>query len=330
MTPFKKKQHKLILYFGIPLIVSIIILFYSRFVAYYSEPLYIEGVVSQCEFKKYSDSRSIYLMVEGLRYDFSRPKSAYASVKIICDSRTLVGIYYHLLTNPVLGGEEREIREMVEVETDKLIFSRTHYYKYERSQTISFILLLLVFVSAIIYSSLVLLGKIDDDSIKYFKSRYKKNNNKIIRVRSGEGLLEGLFMVAVGFGAFFFSVYKISTEGFDWSYLVMMSLVIAGYAYLVGIVNYRYVRVANGLLQVIKGPLPQINRQINIDVNDIEEIYFDYEINSSRHGQSEIISVIVAMKEDSNVDKDIILFFVRTYEEAQAITDTLNDFLKNN
>ena len=63
MTPFKKKQHKYFLFLGIPLILAIIFIFYSRLVAYYSEPLYLEGVVSQCEYKNYSDSRPIYLTI---------------------------------------------------------------------------------------------------------------------------------------------------------------------------------------------------------------------------------------------------------------------------
>jgi len=327
MTPFKKKQHKYVLFLGIPLILAIIIIFYSRLMAYYSEPLYLEGVVSQCEFKSYSDSRSIYLMINDSRYDFSRPDIAHAAVKKICEKQGLVGIYYHELSNPIVGGEEREIRELINLGTGKVVFSRSYYYDYERTQVISFYLLLVVLIPAVIFSLLVTLGRFDDDSIDTFKSQYKKNND-VIRVSSGEGLIEGLFMVVIGFGVFFFSLYKINTEGFSWSFLLMMPLGVVGYVYLVGIVNYRYIRIANGLLQVIKGPLPQINSQINIDVNDIEKIYCDYEINSSRHGQSEVISVIVALKEDINDEEEIILLFTRTYEEAQAITDTLNDWLK--
>lgn len=328
MTPFKKKQHKYVLFLGIPLILAIIIIFYSRLMAYYSEPLYLEGVVSQCEFKNYSDSRSIYLMINDSRYDFSRPDIAHAAVTKICEMQGLVGIYYHALTNPIVGGEEREIRELINLGTGKVVFSRSYYYDYELTQVISFYLLLVVFIPAVIFSLLVTLGRFDDDSIDTFKSQYKQNND-VIRVSSGEGLIEGMFMVVIGFGVFFFSLYKINTEGFSWSFLLMMPLGVVGYVYLVGIVNYRYIRIANGLLQVKKGPLPQINSQINIDVNDIEKIYCDYEINSSRHGQSEVISVIVSLKEDINdEEEEIILLFTRTYEEAQAITDTLNDWLK--
>lgn len=328
MTPFKRKQHKYVLFIGVPLILAIILLFYSRFMAYYSEPLYVEAAVSQCEFKNYMDSRSVYLTINDTRYDFSQPDIAHAAVKKICQKQGFVAVYYHLLTNPVFGGEEREIRELINLDTGKLVFSRSYYYDYERTQVISVYLMLLVFIPGVIYSFLVMLGRVDDDSIDTFKSQYKQDNG-VIRIRSGEGLIEGLFMVAIGFGVFFFSIYKISTDGFDWSYLVMMPLVIAGYAYLVGIVNHRNVLVKNGLLQVIKGPLPQIDSKINIDVNDIDEIYCDYEINRSRHGQSEIISVIAAMKGDSDVESDIVLFFTRTYEEAQAITDRLNDLLKS-
>lgn len=328
MTPFKKKQHKYVLFLGIPLILAIIIIFYSRIVAYYSEPLYLEGVVSQCEFKNYSDSRPIYLMINDSRYDFSRPDIAHAAVKKICEMQGLVGIYYHALTNPIVGGEEREIRELINLGTGKVVFSRSYYYDYERTQVISFYLLLVVFIPAVIFSLFVTLGRFDDDSIDTFKSQYKQNND-VIRVSSGEGLIEGLFMVVIGFGVFFFSLYKINTEGFSWSFLLMMLLGVVGYVYLVGIVNYRYIRIANGLLQVIKGPLPQINSQINIGVNDIGEIYCDYEISRSKHGQSEVISVIAALKEDVNGDEEeIILLFTQTYEEAQAITDTLNDWLK--
>lgn len=327
MTPFKRKQHKYVIFLGVPLILFIIIIFYSRFVAFYSEPLYIEAAVSQCEFKNYKDSRSIYLTLNDTRYDFSRPDLVHATVKKICQKQDFVGIYYHLLTNPVFGGEEREIREMINLDTGKLVFSRSYYYDYERTQVISVYLMLLVFIPAVIYSFLVMLGRVDDDSIGIFKSQYKQDND-VIRVRSGDGLIEGLFMVVVGFGVFFFSLYKINAEGFSWSYLLMMPLVVVGYVYLVGIVNYRYISIANGLLQVIKGPLPQIDSQINIDINDIDEIYCDYEINRSGHGQSEVISVIAAIKEDSDVESDIILFFTRTYEEAKAITDTLNGWLK--
>jgi len=328
MTPFKKKQHKYVLLLGIPLILAIIFLFYSRLVAYYSEPLYLEGGVSQCEFKNYSDTRSIYLTINESRYDFSRPDIAHAEVKKICETQGLVGIYFHELITPIFGGVEREIRELINLNTGKAVFLRTYYYDYERTQIISFFLLLLVFIPAVIYSFLVMLGRFDDDSIGTFKSLYKKNDS-FIRVRSGDGLIEGLFMVVMGFGVFFFSLYKINTEGFSWSFLFMMPLGVIGYVYLVGIVNYRYIRIANGLLQVLKGPLPQLNSQINIDVNDIEKIVCDYEINSSRHGQSEVISVIVSLKEDDDGDEEkIILFFTKTYEEAQAITDTLNDLLK--
>ena len=327
MTPFKKKQHKYVLFLGIPLILAIIFIFYSRLVAYYSEPLYLEGVVSQCEYKNYSDSRPIYLTINETRYDFTRPDSAHAGIKKICEIQEFVGIYYHELINPIFGGVEREIRELINLNTGKVVFLRTHYYDYERTQVISFFLLLLIFIPAVIYSFLVMLGKFDDDSITTFKSQYKQNDS-FIRVQSGDGLIEGLFMVVMGFGVFFFSLYKINTEGFSWSFLLMMPLGLIGYAYLVGIVNSRYIRIANGLLQVKKGPLPQLNNQINIDVNDIEKIDCDYEINSSRHGQSEMISVIVTLKEDADGDEEnIILFFTQTYEEAQAITDTLNDLL---
>lgn len=329
MTPFKKQQHKYVLILGIPLIISIIIIFYSRFVAYYSEPLYLEGVVSQCEFKNYKDSRSIYLMINDSRYDFSRPDIAHAAVKKICERQGSVGVYYHVLTTPIFSGEDREIRELINLDTGKVVFARSYYYDYERSEVISVYLLLIVFIPAVLFSFLVTLGRFDDNSIATFKSQYKQNKG-VIRVRSGDGLIEGLFMVVIGFGVFFFSLYKIKTEGFSWPFLLMMPLGIAGYVYLVGIVNYRYIRIANGLLQVIKGPLPQTNSQINIDVNDIEEIYCDYEISRSGHGQSEVISVIAGLKEDSNGnEEDIILFFTRTYEEAQAITDTLNSWLKN-
>jgi len=105
---------------------------------------------------------------------------------------------------------------------------------------------------------------------------------------------------------------------------------VVGYAYLVGIVNYRYIRVAKGLLQVIKGPLPQTDNKIDIDVNDIEEVYCDYEISRTGHDQNELISIVVGIKEESDVENDIILLFTNTYEEAQAITDTLNELLNMN
>ncbi|MDH5600766.1 MAG: hypothetical protein OEY78_05615 [Gammaproteobacteria bacterium] len=329
MTPFKKQQHKYVLLLGIPLIILIIVLFYSRLVAYYSEPLYLEGEVSQCEFKKFKDSRSVYLTINETRYDYSRPASAYTAVKNICEKQGVVGIYYHRLSILFFGNETWKIRELVDPGTGKVIFSRSHYYDYESTQVISVYLLLLVFIPGVLFSFFVMLGWFDDDSISAFKSQYKQNRG-VIRVRSGEGLIDGIFMVLVGFGVFFFSLYKISSEGFSWSVLFMMPLGVVGYVYLVGIVNYRYVRVANNLLQVKKGPLPQLNSLIDINVNNIEEIYCDYEVNRSRHGSSEVISVIAGLKEDVDDVKDIILFFTSTYEEAQAITDTLNDLLDKN
>ena len=328
MTPFKKQQHKFILLLGIPLIIFIVVIFYSRLVAYYSEPLYLEGDVSHGEFKNFKDSRSIYLTINDTRYDFSRPDIAHIKVKKICESHGFVSIYYHVITTLFFGFNEREIREMVNLDTGEMVFPRSYYYDHERTEVISVFLLLIVFIPAIAFSFFVVLGRIDDDSISTFKSQYKQNKG-VIRVRSGEGIIEGLFMVVMGFGVFFFSLYKIYTEGFSWSFLFMIPLVVAGYVYLVGIVNYRYVRIANGLLQVKKGPLPQVNSQIDINVNNIEEIYCDYEISRSRHGSSEVISVIAALKEavDDN-GEDIVLFFTKTYEEAQAITDTLNNILK--
>lgn len=327
MTPYKKQQHKYVLLLGIPLIIFIIAMFYSRLVAYYSEPLYLEGEVFRCEFKTFSDSRPIYLTINETRYDFSRPDSAHAAVKKICERQKFIGIYYHQLSNPLFGDGVRKIRELIYPRTGKIIFSRKHYYDYERTQVISVYLLLGVFSAAVIFSFLVLLGKFDDDSISDFKSQYKKNE-AVIRVRSGEDIIEGLFMVAMGFGAFFFSLYKIYMEGFAWSFIFMMPLGVAGYVYLVGIVNYRYIRIANNLLQVRKGPLPQLNSQIDINVNRIDKIYCDYEVSRSRHGSSEVISVIAALKEIDDEEEDIILFFTKTYEEAQAIKDTLNDLLK--
>lgn len=325
MTPFKRKQHKYVIFLGIPVILFIIIIFYSRFVAYYSEPLYLEAAVSQCEFKSYKDSRSIYLTMNDARYDFSRPDIAHVKVKKICDEHGFVGIYYHVITTPLFDFLEREIREMINLNTGEIVFPRSYYYDHERTEVISAFLLLIVFIPAIAYSFLVVLGRVDDDSIDTFKEQYKQNN--VIKVRSGEGLIEGLFMVAAGFGAFFYALYKINTTSFHWSYLLMMPLVVVGYAYLVGIVNYRYIRVANGLLQVIKGPLPQTDNKIDIDVNDIEEVYCDYEISRTGHGQNELISIVVGIKEESDVENDIILLFTNTYEEAQAITDTLNELL---
>lgn len=327
MTPFKKQQHKYVLLLAIPLIIFIIITFYSRLVAYYSEPLYLEGDVSRCEFKKFKDSRSVYLTINETRYDFSRPGSAYEAVKKICESQEFVGIYYHRIFIPLIGSETWKIRELINPGTGKIIFSRKNYYDYERTQVISVYLLLLVFIPAVIFSFFVMLGYFDDDPVSTFKSQYQQDKG-VIRVRAGEGLIDGLFMVVVGFGVFIFSLYKLSAEGFSWSVIFMMPLGVVGYVYLVGIVNYRYVRVANGLLQVKKGPLPQLNSQININVNNIEEIYCDYEINRSRHGSSEVISVIAALKDKNNEEGDnIILFFTNTYEEAQAITEMLNDLI---
>lgn len=326
MTPFKRKQHKYIIFLGIPLILFIVIMFYSRLVAFYSDPLYLEAAVSRCEFKNFKDSRSIYLTPNETRYDFSRPDIAHIKVKKICETQGGVGIYYHVIHTPFFGYEEREIREMINLNTGKMVFLRSYYYEHERSEVISVFLLLIIFIPAIAYSSLVVLGRIDDDSIESFKNLYKKNNN-VIKVRSGEGFLEGSFMVAAGFGAFFYALYKINTTEFHWAYLLMMPLIVVGYAYLVGIVNYRYIRIANGLLQVIKGPLPQLDNEIYIDVDDIEEVYCDYEINRSGHGQNELVSVIVGMKEENDIEKDIILLFTKTYEEAQAITDVLNEQL---
>ena len=204
MTPFKKQQHKFILFLGVALIILMVVLFYSRLVAYYSEPLYLEGEVSHCEFKNFKDSRSIYLTINETRYDFSRLDSAHAAVKKICERQEFVGIYYHQLSTPIFGNEDREIRELINPETEKVIFSRKHYYDYESTQVISFYLLLIVFIPAVIFSFFVRLGQFDDDSISTFKSQYKQNKG-VIRVRSGEGIIEGLFMVVMGFGVFFFS-----------------------------------------------------------------------------------------------------------------------------
>lgn len=289
------------------------------------EPSVAIGRITGCAESGTSKSPSLVLAIDPVgAVRFGQPRAFRSAVLDTCARRSRVQITYQAY-KPVLRDELRyALHGLTDLDRELSVLSPADYGKWERQNRRWAYGLLAFFGASFLYASALLAGLIRPKDVAGFKrdlrGGYRPGGGFLVRSRERSGEALAYIVLFTGISAWF--GYEFTRKG-DWLLLAPpLFLAPFTYAYVVDMVNTNTLRFLDDTLVHSRGPLPWFGRRHRIPVAAIRAIFAEQR---AVRGGGMVYSVAV----DCGKNEDVTLFWTNTLEEAQAIAEVAEQYLRD-
>jgi len=258
---------------------------------------------------------------------FRRPVQAKKAVLALCQHRAHVAVDYQMYKPPLRDTPTYTLLGMEDLTNNTVVFTPGQYGAWKKTNRLFAIGLMVFFFAGGVYCIWVVNRVVEAntvaDEIRVLRGGWWKGQ---FMIRSTERRPEA-WIYLVWFAALTAVLgYQYPfKQGVHWLLLPIGIFAVAGYAYLVEVVNINRLWFQDGELRYGTGPLPWLRRSSRVRVDDISRILARDERHVSMHGPYNLSSVAVELIDGETVD----LFYAPSFEHAQAVARLTNGHLED-